>query len=101
MDGTPSILFVCLNILIYNLSDVDLINRARVDMSFKYFLEMEPEDDVIDPSLLTHFRRRRLKDENLLDLLIGKRSGQLMNMILSKLNQLLSTRRIQKLDTTN
>ncbi|TFB12640.1 transposase, partial [Filobacillus milosensis] len=57
---------------IYNLSDVDLIERARVDMSFKYFLDMAPEDDVIDPSLLTHFRRRRLKDENLLDLLVGK-----------------------------
>lgn len=57
---------------IYKLSDVDLVDRARVDMSFKYFLEMAPEDEVIDASLLTHFRRKRLKDENLLDLLIGK-----------------------------
>jgi len=57
---------------IYTLSDVDLVERARVDMSFKYFLEMAPEDEVIDASLLTHFRRKRLKDIDLLDLLIGK-----------------------------
>ncbi|WP_085506910.1 IS1182 family transposase [Thalassobacillus devorans] len=57
---------------IYTLSDVDLVERAQVDMSFKYFLEMAPEDEVIDPSLLAYFRRKRLKDTNLLDLLIGK-----------------------------
>lgn len=57
---------------IYTLSDVDLVDRTRTDMAFKYFLEMAPEDDVIDPSLLTHFRRKRLKDENLLDILIEK-----------------------------
>ncbi|MFC7062546.1 transposase, partial [Halobacillus seohaensis] len=57
---------------IYTLSDVDLVERTRVDMSFKYFLEMAPEDDVIDPSLLTHFRRKRLESETFLDLLIEK-----------------------------
>lgn len=34
-----------------------------------------PEDDVIDPSLLTKFRRQRLKDMNLLDMLISKTVG--------------------------
>ncbi|MBV6685082.1 transposase, partial [Bacillus sp. JRC01] len=48
---------------IYTLSDVDLVERAQVDMSFKYFLEMTPEEDVIDPSLLAHFRRKRLNDD--------------------------------------
>ena len=41
-------------------------------MSFKYFLGLSPEEEVIHPSLLTKFRKQRLKDENLLDLLIGK-----------------------------
>src|SRR5690625_3279201 len=41
-------------------------------MSFKYFLDMAPEDDVINPSSLTKFRRLRLKDCDLLDLLISK-----------------------------
>ena len=57
---------------IYDLSDVDLVERSKYDMSFKYFLDMSPEDDVIDSSSLTKFRRLRLQDMNLLDLLIGK-----------------------------
>ncbi|WP_077211387.1 IS1182 family transposase, partial [Bacillus dakarensis] len=39
---------------------------------FKYFLNMAPEEQVIDPSSLTKFRKLRLKDINLLDLLINK-----------------------------
>jgi len=58
--------------VIYNISDVDVVERSRVDMSFKYFLGMAPEDDVINPSTLTKFRRLRLKDTDLLNLLIGK-----------------------------
>jgi len=57
---------------IFDLSDVDLVERSRYDMSFKYFLQMAPEESVIDPSSLTKFRKLRLKDLNLLDLLIGK-----------------------------
>lgn len=57
---------------IYNLSDVDVVERSRFDMSFKYFLEMSPEEGVIDPSSLTKFRRIRLIDSHLLDLLISK-----------------------------
>lgn len=59
--------------IIYELSDVDVVGRSLYDMSFKYFLNMTPEDtDLIDPSSLTKFRKLRLKDMNLLDLLIGK-----------------------------
>jgi len=57
---------------IYNVSDVDVVERSRVDMSFKYFLDMTPEADVINPSLLTKFRKLRLRDTDLLNLLIGK-----------------------------
>src|SRR5690554_6909914 len=58
---------------IYKLSDVAVVNRTLYDLSFKFFLEMDPrETKLIDPSLLTKFRRERLKDENLLDLLISK-----------------------------
>ena len=58
---------------IKNLSDVDLIERTRYDLSFKYFLDLAPEEtDLIDPSLLTKFRRQRLKDVKILDMLIGK-----------------------------
>lgn len=57
---------------IFELSDVDIVERSRYDLSFKYFLDMAPEDPVIDPSSLTKFRKLRLKDINLLDMLIGK-----------------------------
>ena len=57
---------------IYNVSDVDVVERSQFDMSFKYFLDMSPEDDVINPSSLTKFRKLRLKDTDLLNLLIGK-----------------------------
>ena len=57
---------------IYDISDVDVVERSRFDMSFKYFLEMTPEEVVINPSSLTKFRKLRLKDTDLLNLLIGK-----------------------------
>jgi len=58
--------------VIYDLSDIDVVERSRYDMSFKYFLNMAPEEGVINPSSLTKFRKQRLKDIELLDLLIGK-----------------------------
>ncbi|GGB63836.1 hypothetical protein GCM10011409_46110 [Lentibacillus populi] len=57
---------------IYDLSDVDIVERSKYDMSFKYFLGMAPEEPVIEPSSLTKFRKLRLKDKNLLDMLINK-----------------------------
>ena len=57
---------------IYSVSDVDVVERSRFDMSFKYFLGMTPEEGIINSSSLTKFRRLRLKDTDLLNLLINK-----------------------------
>lgn len=57
---------------IFDLSDIDIVERSKYDMSFKYFLGMAPEEPVIEPSSLTKFRKLRLKDINLLDILINK-----------------------------
>jgi len=57
---------------IYTVSDIDVVERSQYDMSFKYFLDMSPEEGVIDPSSLTKFRKLRLKDNDLLNLLINK-----------------------------
>ena len=55
------------------LSDVDLVEHTLYDLSFKYFLGLPPEaTDLIHPTSLTKFRRQRLKDANLMQLLIGK-----------------------------
>ena len=59
----------------FKVSDRSLVERAKTDMLFKYFLGYDPEETkLIDPSLLTVFRRERLKDneENLMDKLIAK-----------------------------
>src|SRR3954467_5238578 len=42
---------------IFYLSDVDVVERSKYDMSFKYFLQMAPEETVIEPSSLTKFRK--------------------------------------------
>lgn len=65
----------------YKLSDRGLIERTKTDLLFKYFLDYVPEEtNLIDPSLLTVFRRERLSNKeneedtstNLLDKLIAK-----------------------------
>ena len=65
----------------YKLSDRGLVERTKTDLLFKYFLGYIPEEtNLIDPSLLTVFRRERLSNkeneevtsENLLDKLIAK-----------------------------
>lgn len=59
----------------FKLSDRGLVERTMTDMLFKYFLEYSPEETkLINPSLLTVFRRERLidKEENLMDKLIEK-----------------------------
>jgi transposase len=58
--------------VIYTISDVDVVERSRYDMSFKYFLLMTPEESVIDSTTLTKFRKLRLEDADLLNLLIQK-----------------------------
>lgn len=58
--------------VIYDLSDVDVVERSLYDMSFKYFLGMTPEEDVINPSSLCKFRKLRLKDMDLMSMLIQK-----------------------------
>lgn len=49
-----------------------MVERSFSDMAFKFFLGLAPEDQVIAPSSLTKFRKLRIKDEDLLDLLIQK-----------------------------
>lgn len=53
----------------YDLSDRDVVARAMTDMAFKFFLGIAPEDDVIDASSLTKFRKLRMKDDSIMDAL--------------------------------
>lgn len=47
---------------LYYLSDERLISSAQTDMAYKYFLGLSPEDKMIDPSLLTKFRKTQITD---------------------------------------
>lgn len=54
---------------VYDLSDERLINSAQTDMAYKYFLDLDPEAEMIDPSLLTKFRKTRITEDILEEML--------------------------------
>lgn len=54
---------------IYDLSDEKLISSAQTDMAYKYFLDLDPEAKMIDPSLLTRFRKTRITEDILEEML--------------------------------
>ncbi len=43
--------------MITNISDFDVVERSRYDLSLRYFLERAPEEGVNNPSSLTKFRK--------------------------------------------
>lgn len=54
---------------LYDLSDERLISSAQTDMAYKYFLGLSPEAGMVDPSLLTKFRKTRITEDILEDML--------------------------------
>ena len=54
---------------LYDLSDERLIASAGTDMAYKYFLGLSPEEKIVDPSLLTKFRKTRITEDILEDML--------------------------------
>lgn len=54
---------------LYDLSDERLISSAQTDMAYKYFLDLAPEDKMVDSSLLTKFRKTRITEDILEDML--------------------------------
>lgn len=83
------------------LSDVGLIEMVKVNMEYKYFLGLDPEEtNLIDPSLLTKFRRTRLakyeRDDNGKLVLLFDKSQELMDKLISKTVELAITKGIIK-----
>jgi IS5 family transposase len=56
---------------IYDLSDERLFENAGMHMGYKYFLDLEPEESLPDPSLLTKFRKTRIT-EDILEEMLGE-----------------------------
>jgi transposase len=66
----PEMMFkLCFLKKLYDLSDVRLVSQAQTDMAVKYFLELEPEAGMIDPSLMTKFRKLRITEDILEEML--------------------------------
>jgi transposase len=54
---------------LYDHSDEQLIQNVKVNMAYKFFLDMNPEDETIDPSLMTKFRKTRITEDILEEML--------------------------------
>ncbi len=66
----PEMMFkLCFLKKLYDLSDERLISSAQTDMAYKYFLGLSPEDKMVDASLLTKFRKARITEDILEDML--------------------------------
>ena len=55
---------------LYNLSDVEVIEDASVNLAYLWFLGLNPDDSLPDPSLLSKFRVHRLKDITLDEIIV-------------------------------
>lgn len=60
---------LCILERLYDLSDVKVIEEANCNLAYLWFLGLNPDDPLPDPSLLAKFRTQRLKDISLDDIL--------------------------------
>ena len=54
---------------LYKLSDVQVIEETKLNLAYMWFIGINPEDDLPDPSLLSKFRTQRLKETTLDDII--------------------------------
>lgn len=54
---------------LYNLSDVKVIEEATYNLVWLWFLGLNPEDKLPDPSLLAKFRTQHLSEYSLVDII--------------------------------
>ena len=60
---------LCILERLYDLSDVKVIEEANCNLAYLWFLGLNPDDPLPDPSLLAKFRTQRLKDISLDEIL--------------------------------
>jgi transposase len=54
---------------LYNYSDERVIKETQVNLAYMWFIGINPEDDLPNPSLLAKFRTKRLKETSLDDII--------------------------------
>lgn len=55
---------------LYNLSDIKVIEESSLNLAYMWFLGINPDEDLPDPSLLAKFRVHRLQDFTLDEVLV-------------------------------
>lgn len=71
------------------LSDREVTERAKTDMSYKFFLDLNPEDDVPSYSLLSVFRNTKIKDEAILEEMLNETVRQAIEKGIVKSNSII------------
>lgn len=86
----PEMMFKLLFLQIKDLlSDREVIDRARTDMSYKFFLDLNPEDDVPSYSLLSIFRNTKIKNEAILEEMLNETVRQAKEKGIIKSNSII------------
>lgn len=49
---------------LYRLSDVEVVNRIKTDVAFRWFLKLSIDDSVPDDTTISHFRVKRLGENH-------------------------------------
>jgi transposase len=49
---------------LYNLSDVQVAKRIKTDVAFRWFLGLNIDDEVPDDTTISHFRVKRMSEDN-------------------------------------
>ena len=71
------------------LSDREVIERAKTDMAYKYFLDLNPEDNLPSYSLLSVFRNTKIKDEEILEEMLQETVRQAIEKGIIKSNAII------------
>lgn len=50
---------------LYRLSDINVSDRIKTDIAFRWFLGLSLDDEVPDDTTISHFRVHRLKEKNI------------------------------------
>lgn len=72
-----------------DLSDREVIERAKTDMAYKFFLDLNPEDDLVCPSMLSIFRTTKIKDESILEEMLTETIQQALEKGIIKSNSII------------
>ena len=72
-----------------DLSDREVIERAKTDMAYKFFLDLNPEDELVCASMLSIFRTTKIKDETILEEMLTETIHQALEKGIIKSNSII------------